>query len=187
LAHDVPIPCRGHRGPDRPVEQAASHAVADIGRERAPRLGGTHRAALLTCGSGSFGLTTTRLNHVIHYDRHWNPAVESRRTTASAESGSTAVAEAAPQRAEMSLGALARLRAAHTFGGIEGVRIPHDTTNLQIRLGINQRRYPCTRATTVTSAPVSPYRRSEHRQGKCANSFFGESHGDDSRPACPCR
>lgn len=37
---------------------------------------GSTRVLVLTYGSGGCGLTITRPNHVIHYDRHWNPAVE---------------------------------------------------------------------------------------------------------------
>jgi len=50
---------------------------------------GTSRVFLLSLKAGGFGLNLTRANHVFHFDRWWNPAVESQATDRAHRIGQT--------------------------------------------------------------------------------------------------
>ncbi len=50
---------------------------------------GSNRVFLLSLKAGGFGLNLTRANHVFHFDRWWNPAVESQATDRAHRIGQT--------------------------------------------------------------------------------------------------
>src|SRR5262245_22209247 len=53
----------------------------------------THRVFLLSLKAGGFGLNLTKANHVFHFDRWWNPAVEDQATDRVHRIGQTRVVQ----------------------------------------------------------------------------------------------
>ena len=69
-------PHRGHRRRRSPATTAASPAALATGSSPSSRAAPGPGALVLSLKAGGTGLNLTAANHVVLYDRWWNPAVE---------------------------------------------------------------------------------------------------------------